>query len=187
MALSRRHALALLAALPAACASPNPRLYTLAAVPGEPRPHAPKLIEVRDAALPHYLERSGIVRSTENYQLDVLPNDWWGESLSSMLNRVLVQDLSQRLPNSSVFTEIGAISGTPDATVGINVQRFDANPSGMVVLDAEVAIAGHPAGDRRVHLTAPIQGPGTPALVSAMSVAVGKLADAVAGMLAGGR
>ena len=94
MALSRRHALALLAALPAACASPNPRLYTLAAVPGETHSHAPKLIEVRNTALPHYLERSEIVRSTENYQLAVLPNDWWGESLSSMLNRVLVQDLS---------------------------------------------------------------------------------------------
>ena len=186
MALSRRHALALVAFLPAACASPNPRLYTLASVRGETHKLAPHLIQIRDVALPHYLERSEIVRSTEDYQLDVLPNDWWGESLSSMLNRVLVQDLLQRLPNSTVFSEIGAISGSPDATVGINVQRFDANRSGVVVLDATVSITGHPAANQRVHLTVPLQGPGTPALVSAMSAAVGKLADGVAGMLAAG-
>lgn len=186
MSLSRRHALALIALVPAGCASPNPALYTLATVRGPTHAHAPRLIKVREVSLPHYLERSEIVRSTENYRLVVLPNDWWAESLSSMINRVLVQDLSQRLPDSSVISEIGAISGTPNATVGINVLRFDADQSGNVVLEAEIAVTGHPKANRRVHLTAPIQGLGTAALVGAMSAAVGKLADAVAGMLAPG-
>ena len=186
MPLSRRHALALIALLPAACTSPNPTLYTLATVPGPTHAHAPRLIKLRDVSLPHYLERSEIVRSTENYRLVVLPNDWWGESLSSMMNRVLVQDLSQRLPNSSVVSEIGAISGTPNATVGINVLRFDADQTGNVVLEAEIAITGHPAANRRVHLAAPLRGSTTSALVSAMSGTVGKLADAVAEMLARG-
>lgn len=183
MKLSRRHALTLVAALPAACASPNPTLYTLATVPGETRSGAPKLIELRQLALPHYLERSEIVRSTENYRLDLLPNDWWGESLSSMMNRVLVQNLSQRLPDSTVVSEVGAISGTPDATVGINVLRFDADHSGVEVLDAQISITGDVSVTKRVHLTIPLAAPGTPGLVSAMSAAVGRLADVVASML----
>lgn len=184
MPLSRRHILALVAVFPAGCASPNPTLYTLAAVPGPTHAHAPHLIKMRDVSLPRYLERSEIVRSTENYQLAVLPNDWWGESLSSMMSRVLVQNLSQRLPGSSVVSEIGAISGTPNATVGVNVLRFDADRSGNLVLNAEIAITGHQASNRRVHLTVPIRGPGTSALVSAMSDAVGKLANVIADMLA---
>lgn len=183
MPLSRRHALALIALVPAACASPNPTLYTLAPVPGPTHPHAPHMIEIRNVSLPHYMERSEIVRSTEDYRLVVLPNDWWGESLSSMINRMLVQELTQRLPNSSVVSEIGAISGTPNATVGINVLRFDADQSGQVVLDAEIAVTGHPKAHRTVHLLVPLPGPTTPALVSAMSDAIGKLANVVADML----
>ena len=92
------------------CASPNPSLYTLAVVPGPTHPGAPRRIELREIALAHYLERSQIVRSSEDYRLDVLGNDWWGEPLDSMLSRVLVQELSQRLPGSTVFAENGAIT-----------------------------------------------------------------------------
>src|SRR5581483_12307764 len=108
--IDRRGVLWLLAALPAACASPNPSLYTLAVVPGPTHPSSPPRIELRAIALAHYLERSQIVRSSEGFRLDVLGNDWWGEPLDAMLSRVLVQELSQRLPASTVFGENGAIS-----------------------------------------------------------------------------
>ncbi len=117
MPVGRRRVLWLLAGLPAACASPNPSLYTLAVVPGATHPVAPPHIELREIALAHYLERSQIVRSSEDYRLDVLGNDWWGEPLDAMLSRVLVQELSQRLPSSTVFAENGAITATPDASV----------------------------------------------------------------------
>ena len=105
----RRSALWLLAGAPAACASPDPSLYTLAVVPGRVLPSPPRRIELRQIALARYLERSRIVRSSENLRLDVLGNDWWGEPLDAMLSRVLVQALSQRLPTSMVFAENGAI------------------------------------------------------------------------------
>ena len=183
--LSRRHALLLAAALPAACASPNPALYTLAPVSGQAHAGAPRLIELRAVALPHYLERSEIVRSTENYRLDVLPNDWWGESLSSMLSRVLLQDLAQRLPNSTVYSDTGAISALPDATVAVNVQRFDVDRSGALLLQADASVTRGRSVVRRVHLSVPVPGPATASLVSAMSTAVGQLADALAGLLTG--
>ena len=86
---------------------------------------APRVIELRAIAIARYLERSQIVRSSEDYRLDVMGNDWWGEPLDAMMSRVLVQELNQRLPGSTVFGENGAISTPPDATVEINMQRFD--------------------------------------------------------------
>jgi hypothetical protein len=182
-ALTRRRALWLLAGLPAACTSPNPTLYTLAMVPGVVRSGAPARIELRAVALARYLERSQIVRSSEDFRLDVLGNDWWGEPLDAMLNRVLVQALSQRLPASTVFAENGAITATPDASLELNIQRFDEDRSGAVLLEAQVAVTGAANGARNVRLTVMPPTAGTPGLVSAMSTATGQLADIMAAML----
>lgn len=181
--IGRRRMMLLLAALPAACTSPNPSLYTLAVVPGAMHPAAPARIELREIALAHYLERSQIVRSSEDFRLDVLGNDWWGEALDAMLSRVLVQELSQRLPSSTVFAENGAITATPDATVELNVQRFDEDHSGAVVLLAQVAVAGRATVTRSLRFSVPPPSPGTSGQVSAMSTAVGQLADAIAELL----
>lgn len=104
--LSRRGLTALLPALLAGCASSNPTLYTLAVVPGPVHAGAPCLIEPRGIALARYLERSQIVRSSEDFRLDVLGNEWWGEPLDAMLGLVLVQELTDRLPGSTVYAEI---------------------------------------------------------------------------------
>jgi hypothetical protein len=182
--IGRRRVLWLLAGLPAACASPNPALYTLAIVPGSTHPTAPPRIELREIALARYLERSQIVRSSEDFRLDVLGNDWWGEPVDAMLSRVLVQELSQRLPSSTVFSENGAITATPDATVELNIQRMDEDRSGALLLMAQVAVTGRVTITRDVRFSVPPPSPGTPGLVSAISTAVGELADAIAALLA---
>jgi uncharacterized lipoprotein YmbA len=184
--IGRRHVVWLLAALPAACISPNPALYTLAVVPGPVHPTAAMRIELREIALAHYLERSQIVRSSEDYRLDVLGNEWWGEPLDAMLSRVLVQELSQRLPSGTVFAENGAITATPDATVELNVQRFDEDHTGAVILMAQVAVTGRVTEARNLRFSVPPPSPGTPGLVAAMSTAVGLLSDAIAADLAQG-
>jgi uncharacterized protein len=183
--LGRRLLLVALAAtLPVACMSPNPLLYTLAVVPGPEHAGAPHVIELRAIAVAHYLERSQIVRSSEDFRLDVLGNEWWGEPLDAMLGRVLSQELTQRLPGSTVYGENGSISAQAGATVAINVQRLDENAAGAVVLIAQVAVAsGRDNVTRTVRYTVPPAGASTPGLVSAMSVAVGQLADTVAGMI----
>jgi uncharacterized lipoprotein YmbA len=171
----------------AGCASPNPLLYTLAAVPGATRTGAPHTIELRAIALARYLERSQIVRSSEGYRLEVLGDEWWGEPLDAMLSRVLVQDLTQRLPGASVFAENGAITATADATVELNLQRLDEDATGAVVLVAQVAVrhGNHPDQTRNVRFAVRPQGPTTGAMVAAMSIATGQLADVMAGMLTG--
>ena len=124
-----------------ACSSPDPNLYTIAPISAATQTGAPKVIALRQIGLARYLERSQIVRSSENYRLDVMSNDWWGEPLGSMLARVLVDELSQRLPQSTVYAETGAVSVSPDATIELNVSRLDQNAAGL--LD----IAGAGRGD----------------------------------------
>ena len=148
--LSRRFLLALLAVLPAACQSPNPLLYTLTVVQGPERPGAPHLIELRGVAVAHYLERSQIVRSSEDFRLDVSGNDWWGEPLDAMLGRILVQELTDRLPGSTVFAENSAIAANADAIIGVNVQRLDTDRSGAVILVAQIAVSGRKTSARSV-------------------------------------
>jgi hypothetical protein len=183
MNMSRRVALLALAALPAACASPDPKLYVLAPVPGETRAGAPRVVQLRAIAIPHYLERSQIVRSSEGYRMDVLSNEWWGEPLDAMLSRILVQELNQRLPGATVYGDSGAISTPPGATVEINLQRLDLNRDGAVLLAAQIAVDAKHVAARGVAFTVQPADGTTQALAAAMSAATAQLADAVAGML----
>jgi len=183
--ISRRGIL-LLAALPLACASPSPNLYTLSMLPGREYRGVPKLIELRTIGLARYLERSQIVRSTEPYRLDILPNDWWGEPLDTMLGRVLVQSLSQRLVGGTVFPENGAISGTADATIGVNVQRLDQAMNGSVMLVAQVSVTRRGMVAKTFTIAVEPRSVGVAGLVAAMNEAVGRLADDIAVMVVGG-
>ena len=172
----------------AACSSPSPVLYTIAPVQGPVQPGGPKVIVLQQISTAHYLERSQIVRSSENYRLDVMSNDWWGEPLSGMLSRVLTEELGQRLPQSTVIGETGAVSASPDAIVELNVQRLDEDASGNVVLQAQASVSfkGRPGPvlrSFRFVMTPPaadIQGE-----VTAISTALGQLADGLASMLVG--
>jgi uncharacterized protein len=51
----------------AACSSPNPTLYTIAPVAGSAQTDPPQVILLQQIGLARYLERSQIVRSSENY------------------------------------------------------------------------------------------------------------------------
>jgi uncharacterized lipoprotein YmbA len=183
--LSRRGGLLALAAVLASCSSPNPKLYILAMLPGKTLRGAPSAVDLRAIAIARYLERSQIVRTSEGYRLDVLSNEWWGEPLDTMMGRVLVQELDQRLPGSTVYSDSGAISTPADATVEINLQRFDLDRDGDVLLAAQIAVEGKRSASRAVALKERPEDGSTQALVAAMSVAVAQLADTIAEMLAG--
>jgi len=186
--MMRRMLLIGLAAL-AGCSSASPELYTLNAVPGTPRPGGPRWVVLREIGLARYLERDQIVRSSEGNRLDVRANDWWGEPLGGMLSRVLIENLSQRLPGTSVLAEFGAITPEAESIVELNIQRMDAGGDGMLVLLAQIS-AGK-LGSRRnsqsrsSRIIVPLAGPDTRSLVVAMSTAAGQLADAIADMLRG--
>ena len=174
----------------AACSSPNPVLYTIAPVPGTPQSGGPRVVVLQQISTARFLERSQIVASSENYRLDVMSNDWWGEPLAAMLSRVLVEELGQRLPQSTVIGESGAVTASPDATVELNVQRLDEDASGNLILAAQASVSFKSRGTpvlRSFRFAVPPPAPGVPGEVTAISTAVGQLADGLTSMLLAAR
>lgn len=166
--------------------SPEPGLYTLAVRQGQALPKGPPVVQIRDIGLAGYLDRKEIVRSSEDYKLDVRANAWWGEPVGSMLGRVIVLELSQRLPASKVYSEAGAITADPNAIVGIDIQRLDSDKAGTVILLAQVAIKfNRPTrtAARNFSISKAMATPDTAGFVAAASDAIGELADGVAAML----
>ena len=175
---------------PAACRSPEPALYTILPVAGEVRRGGPRSVTVREVGLARYMDRQQIVRSSEEYRLQVSGNDWWGEPLEAMLTRVLVENLSQRLPQSGIVASTGAITGPADATVEVNVQRLGLTAPQTLTLTAQVAVNWREA--RRRDTTArtesyavPVEGTEIRGFVQAASTGMARLSDTVAGLLAG--
>ncbi|TDH59211.1 membrane integrity-associated transporter subunit PqiC [Dankookia rubra] len=177
----------LLAPLGACARSPDPALFTLAALPGEARPGGPKTVELRRPGLAGYLDRPEIVRAAGPYRVDLSGGARWAEPLGDMLGRVLAETLTQRLPGSTVFTEAGGLSADGDAVVEIDVQRFDADAEGRVTLLAQIAVRR--PGNRRVgqtravRLEVPARSTAITDIVAAMSATLGQLANTVAAML----
>lgn len=184
-----RRALAVLGmtvTLAACSSSPPPALYTIAPISGAPVSGAPKVVLLQQITLARYLERQQIVRSSENYRLDVMSNDWWGEPLGAMLGRVLVEELGQRLPGSTVLGENGGISSSPDVTVELNILRLDKDTAGNVILQAQAGVAFKGRGAPALRAFRFSVSPSTPDVdgeVAAISTAVGQLADGLAAML----
>lgn len=183
-----------LAAMLAGCSSPNPELYTIASVSGATPATVSGAIQTGSSAvvvlqpigLARYLERSQIVRSSENYRLDVSANDWWGEPLGAMLARVLVEELGQRLPNSTVLNESGAVSGPADATVALNILRLDLDATGDLILAAQASVSPKGQGAPLLQSFRFNVRPATPDVhgeVAAISTALGQLADKLAPLI----
>ena len=172
--------------LGAACGSPDPVYYTIVTRPGASLPTGPKIVMVKDVGLASYLDRREIVRSSESYTLDIRANSWWGEPLGGLINRVVVVELSQRLPGSTVYAESGAITADYNASVGINVQRLDADKANNLILVAQVAVEfNRPRrlAAKTFTITRPMATPDTPGLVAAISDALGELSDGIATLL----
>ncbi len=176
------------AAMLAACtSSPVPVLFTIAPVPASARRGGPRVVVLQQVVLARYLERQQVIRSSENYRLDVMSNDWWGEPLNAMLGRVLVDELGQRLQGSTVLSENSGISSSPDATIELNVQRLDKDASGTLILQAQAGVTFKGKGSpvlRAFRFTVVPPAPDVTGEVAAISTAVGQLADGLAEMLA---
>ena len=174
-----------------ACRSAPARTYTLASTPGTARPGAPVAIVIRDIALPKYLDRPQIVRYGDAYELTLSDFERWGEPLSDMVGRLLVENLSQRLPRSTIYLAASPVAAPADAILDVDITRFEAAASGDVLLEARWAVRDEASDNTRwsqsTRFTATPVTSDTAALVAAMSDALGQLSDAMADSLVSGR
>jgi uncharacterized lipoprotein YmbA len=175
--------------LAASCASPDPKLYTIAPVPGSELSGGPKVIAVHGVGVAQYLQRSPIVQSSADYRVVLRANSWWGEPVDAMLGRVLAEDLTQRLPQSTIYAPGSPVAASPDATVELEVQRLDLDGDGNLILIAQgsVTFKNRASPDtRRFRIAQPPPSPAVEGQVAATSTVLAQVADRLATVLTTG-
>jgi uncharacterized lipoprotein YmbA len=103
-----------------------------------------------------------------------------------MLARVLMEDLRQRLPQITIYTSSGAVTGSPEATIEIDVQRLDLDTAGNLVLSGQFSVSFKNKASpdtRSFRISQPPPSPAVEGQVAAVSTAVAQVADRIAGML----
>ena len=169
----------------AGCASPNPALYTLEPVGGKPRNAAASVIVVRFVDIPRYLEREEIVRFADHGRVVVAENDWWSEPLKPMLQRVMAEDLAQRLPDSNVLSGGSVLGMPPDVDVVVSLRQLDRSTNGQVTLTGFAAIRSREKPEYLEPMRIVVQGFGssTTDQVATTSLTLAEAADVIAASL----
>ena len=180
--LDRRRVILLLAAIPAACKTYWTDHF-LTPVIGRVWVGSPATVAILPVHLPPFLLRTELVRSSESSQPDILPWDWWGQPLAVQIGQVTVQNLTQRLNGGIVYADTGAVTVQPAAEVEITIIRFDLNQTGSLLLQAQLAVSGRTTQSRNVLYSVTPANSSADALVYAMSVALGQMADIIAVLL----
>ncbi len=143
-------------------------------------------VTVANVTLPQTLDRQEIVRASGPDELDVSDTDRWAAPLDGLIQRVLAEDLKARLPAGRVLAPGDPTPPGGADAVRLNVQRFLANDSGHVTLNADWALLdtnGKPVLNKTEHVSVLGASSGGQTAVG-MSTALGVLADRIAAALA---
>ncbi len=195
---------ALLAELLAGCASSPPsHFYSLTTVAPEaavqagaapsqpealPQAAAPMQPAVRVAAvhIPPALDREGIVRRGPGNTLEISGLSRWGAPLDEMVQRVLTQDLLERLPAGRVVLPSGpAPAGTEQIVV--DILQFQSDTTGAVVFEGSWSLLAPGASAPGLIRNIRYSGTASPSdygdQAAVMSTMLGRLADDIASSL----
>lgn len=178
----------------AACAStPQPRFYSLSALPAPASASSGGAstasiasavsVAVGPVSLPAALDRPQIVVRTGANELRLDDLNRWAGPLQDNLAEVIAQNLLGLLgtPHVSVFPKMPAADA--QYRVAVEVQRFESAPGTAAVLDATWTVLRK--SDRttqvgRTHVREPVQDASYDALVAAHSRAAGRLSEDIA-------
>ena len=100
--------------------------------------------------LPAYLDRPQVVTRSGANRMNVSEADQWAEPLETTFQRVLSENLSNRLSTDRIATLPARRDVPLDHQVEVEVTRFDADETGKIVLDARWRIFDG-RGDRLLH------------------------------------
>jgi hypothetical protein len=179
------------AVLLAACgSSPKTQFYTLDPISPQAATQAaaaPIPVQVAAVHIPPALDRQEMVRESAPHQLDISDQNRWGGALDNMVQRVLTQDLAQRLPPGGVVLPQEPAPARHDAIV-VDILQFDEDAGGTVVFDGSWSLtasdSNKPLTSRHVRLNAHAATSSYSNQVAAMSKIVGELSDNIARDLA---
>ena len=125
--------------LVAACfyRTPNSMFYGLRAIAPQNTYSKPNIsVAINRAVIPSYLDKPQIVmRAPDGVEWQISEYNRWGETLNSLLQRVLADDLSLALPNSIVKPQTFSAESY-DYYVSIEINRMDGTWGKEAVLDS---------------------------------------------------
>ncbi len=185
--------LAALLVLGGCVASPPSKFYTLSpAAPqniSEPAvgTASQKVIGIAAVEIPDYLDRPEIVTRTSQNQLFLAEFDLWGGSLKADIHRVLAENLCALLsPNGfSVVTWRPGVQ--TNYRITFHVTRFDIRPGREVLLASQWIVSDKDGRTnllvRSATITERIRTDDLTGAVEAMSSALGRLSQEVAGRM----
>ena len=178
----------LLAAGLLACeSSPPPRFYILeaTAAPADNASETGLTVVVGRVRLPEHLKREMLVSREERYRVSVRSYHRWAEPLEDNVASTLAENLSRLLPAERVVAYPESVP-KPDFTVRTQLIEFGPAPSGDVLLRALWSVArasGREVARHRTTIREPRAGPDVLDSVAAMSTALARLSEEIAGAL----
>lgn len=172
-----------------ACASSPPvQFFTLnpTATLSTVAPRADTTLQVVAVHIPALLDRQEMVRKTSANTIRISDRHRWAAPLDRMVQRVLTQDLAQRLPVGAVIPpDQPAPPGT--ARIVIDILQFETDASGTVVFGGSWSLLRQAEDDTiqnaPLHLHAMASATDYAAQAQAMSRIIGQIADAIAARL----
>lgn len=191
----KRIAVAATVLLLAGCGSPRTDFYTLTPVapPHDASADAPGCagppLIVQRVLIPGILDRQSIVSSTGSGRLGISNQDRWAAPLDQIIQRVLAEDLRDRLPPGRVLAPGDPPPASGAIGLDVNILRFMPDDDGSVVLRADWTLLdtkGAPMLTRSERIAAASHGDAGSAVL-AMSHDTGELADKIAAALAQSR
>lgn len=172
----------------AACATTPPtHFYTLSAeapeTPSDIAPDQRRIIGVGPIAVSPYLERNQIVKRTSATRLDVNDINHWAEPIETNISRIIATNLGRLMPDTQPIVRPWADADV-EHHVLVNVTRFDADPAGNVLLEADWGIRLESRQRmpliRHASITQATLGEDYAAITHAMSLALARLSEQIA-------
>lgn len=145
-------------------------------------------LQVAAIHIPALLDRQEMVRKTAANTIEVSDQHRWAAPFGQMAQRVLTQDLAQRLPAGSVILpNQPAPPGT--ALVVVDILQFETDAKGTVVFDGSWSLLHEDTHSTPrnypLHLSAQTDAAGYKAQARAMSQIMGRIADAIKAQVSG--
>ena len=180
----------------AGCAGQSPRVdfYVLSAAAGSAGDASVvdscsgQGISVGPISWPRYLDQPRIITRAGQNRLEANEFNRWGGSLEDDFSRTVIRNLSVLLRSELVMNYRRSGRFTPVYRVEMDVQQFDGQLGGDVILVAKWAILTVASGELEKVATSTIQkstsGSDYEALVNASSMAVAQLSGEIATQLA---
>ena len=179
----------------AGCAGQSPRVdfYVLSATAGSAGDASVvdscsgQGISVGPISWPRYLDQPRIITRAGQNRLEANEFNRWGGSLEDDFSRTVIRNLSVLLRSELVMNYRRSQRFMPVYRVEMDVQQFDGQLGGDVILEVQWSIIAARSGELEKVATSTIQkgtsGPGYEALVNASSMAVAQLSEEIAAQL----